>query len=578
MARRPLSAALALVAGAAAALVIPTGFGTASPAQAAAPGDKDVTAVLFEWKFASIAKACTDTLGPAGYGYVQVSPPQEHIQGGQWWTSYQPVSYKIAGRLGDRAAFSAMVNTCHSAGVKVVADSVINHMSAGNGTGTGGSSYTKYDYPGLYSVNDMNDCQAQITNYNDRGNVQNCELVGLADLDTGEEYVRGKIAGYLNDLLSLGVDGFRIDAAKHMPAADLANIKSRLTNPNVYWKHEAIYGAGEAVSPSEYLGSGDVQEFRYGRSLKQVFLNENLANLKNFGEGWGFMESGKSAVFVDNHDTERGGDTLNYKNGSAYTLANVFMLAWPYGSPDVHSGYEFSNHDAGPPGGGQVNACYADGWKCQHDWREVSSMVGFRNAARGQSVTNWWDNGGDQIAFGRGNKAYVAINHEGSSLTRTFQTSLPAGDYCDVQSGRGVTVNGSGQFTATLGGGTAVALHANARTCSGGGGSNPDPGPGNGQSGASFGVNATTQPGQNIYVTGDQAALGNWNPANAPKLDPATYPVWKLDVNLPAGTSFAYKYVRKDGQGNVTWESGANRTATVPSSGKVTLTADVWRS
>lgn len=578
MARRPLSAALALVAGAAAALVIPTGFGTASPAQAAAPGDKDVTAVLFEWKFASIAKACTDTLGPAGYGYVQVSPPQEHIQGGQWWTSYQPVSYKIAGRLGDRAAFSAMVNTCHSAGVKVVADSVINHMSAGNGTGTGGSSYTKYDYPGLFSVNDMNDCQAQITNYNDRGNVQNCELVGLADLDTGEEYVRGKIAGYLNDLLSLGVDGFRIDAAKHMPAADLANIKSRLTNPNVYWKHEAIHGAGEAVSPSEYLGSGDVQEFRYGRGLKQVFLNENLANLKNFGEGWGFMESGKSAVFVDNHDTERGGDTLNYKNGSAYTLANVFMLAWPYGSPDVHSGYEFSNHDAGPPNGGQVNACYADGWKCQHDWREVSSMVGFRNAARGQSVTNWWDNGGDQIAFGRGNKAYVAINHEGSSLTRTFQTSLPAGDYCDVQSGRGVTVNGSGQFTATLGGGTAVALHANARTCSGGGGSNPDPGPGNGQSGASFGVNATTQPGQNIYVTGDQAALGNWNPANAPKLDPATYPVWKLDVNLPAGTSFAYKYVRKDGQGNVTWESGANRTATVPSSGKVTLTADVWRS
>lgn len=578
MARRPLSAALALVAGAAAALVIPTGFGTASPAQAAAPGDKDVTAVLFEWKFASIAKACTDTLGPAGYGYVQVSPPQEHIQGGQWWTSYQPVSYKIAGRLGDRAAFSAMVNTCHSAGVKVVADSVINHMSAGNGTGTGGSSYTKYDYPGLFSVNDMNDCQAQITNYNDRGNVQNCELVGLADLDTGEEYVRGKIAGYLNDLLSLGVDGFRIDAAKHMPAADLANIKSRLTNPNVYWKHEAIYGAGEAVSPSEYLGSGDVQEFRYGRGLKQVFLNENLANLKNFGEGWGFMESGKSAVFVDNHDTERGGDTLNYKNGSAYTLANVFMLAWPYGSPDVHSGYEFSNHDAGPPGGGQVNACYADGWKCQHDWREVSSMVGFRNAARGQSVTNWWDNGGDQIAFGRGNKAYVAINHEGSSLTRTFQTSLPAGDYCDVQSGRGVTVNGSGQFTATLGGGTAVALHANARTCSGGGGPNPDPGPGNGQSGASFGVNATTQLGQNIYVTGDQAALGNWNPANALKLDPATYPVWKLDVNLPAGTSFAYKYVRKDGQGNVTWESGANRTATVPSSGKVTLTADVWRS
>ncbi|MEU9095509.1 carbohydrate-binding module family 20 domain-containing protein [Streptomyces sp. NPDC048428] len=573
MASRPLSAALALIAGAA-ALVVP-----ATNAQASAPGTKDVTAVLFEWKFDSVAKACTDSLGPAGYGYVQVSPPQEHIQGGQWWTSYQPVSYKIAGRLGDRTSFANMVSTCHSAGVKVVADSVINHMSAGSGTGTGGSPYSKYDYPGLYSVNDMNDCQSQINNYGDRANVQNCELVGLADLDTGEDYVRGKIAGYLNDLLSLGVDGFRIDAAKHIPAGDLANIKSRLSNSGVYWKQEAIYGGGEAVSPDEYAGTGDVQEFRYARSLKQVFNNENLANLKNFGEGWGFMSSSKAAVFVDNHDTERNGETLNYKDGANYTLASVFMLAWPYGSPDVHSGYEWSDKDAGPPSGGTVNACFSDGWKCQHAWTEISSMVGFRNTARGEAVTNWWDNGGDQIAFGRGSKAYVAINHEGSSLTRTFQTSLPAGDYCDIQSGNGVTVNGSGQFTATLGANTALALQTGARTCTGGGTDPTDPtDPGTGTSGASFGVNATTQLGQNIYVTGNQSALGSWNPAAALKLDPATYPVWKLDVSLPAGTSFEYKYVRKDASGNVTWESGANRTATVPSSGKVTLTADVWRS
>ncbi|MFD8488526.1 carbohydrate-binding module family 20 domain-containing protein [Streptomyces sp. NPDC059712] len=567
-ARRVTATALALTAGVAGSLLA-----TAAPAQAAPPGDKDVTAVMFEWKFTSVAQACTDTLGPAGYGFVQVSPPQEHIQGAQWWTSYQPVSYRIAGRLGDRAQFKSMVDTCHAAGVKVVADSVINHMSAGNGTGTGGSSYTKYDYPGLYSSNDLDNCTSQISNYGDRFNVQECELVGLADLDTGEDYVRGKIAGYLNDLLSLGVDGFRIDAAKHMAAADLANIKSRLSNPDVYWKHEAIYGAGEAVSPAEYLGSGDVQEFRYARDLKRVFTNENLAYLKNFGEAWGYLPSDRAAVFVTNHDTERNGETLTYKDGAAYTLAHVFMLAWPYGSPDVHSGYEFTDHDAGPPNGGQVNACYSDGWKCQHAWREISSMVGFRNAARGQAVTDWWDNGGDQIAFGRGSKAYVAINHEGTALTRTFQTSLPAGDYCDVQSGKGVTVDGAGRFTATLGANTAVALHVGARTCAGG----TDPGdPDPVASGVSFAVNATTSWGQNIYVTGNRPELGNWNPAGALPLDPAAYPVWKRDVELPEGTSFEYKYLRKDEAGNVTWEGGANRTATVNST-KITLN-DTWHN
>ncbi|MEV5881465.1 alpha-amylase family protein [Streptomyces sp. NPDC052020] len=458
MARRTLlSGALAL---ATAALVM-----NPPAAQASPPGSKDVTAVLFEWNFASVARECANTLGPAGYGYVQVSPPAEHIQGAQWWTSYQPVSYKIAGRLGDRAAFRNMVNTCHAAGVKVVVDAVVNHMSAGGGTGTGGSSYTKYDYPGLYSPYDFDDCTAQITNYRDRGNVQNCELLGLADLDTGEEYVRKTVAGYLNDLLSLGVDGFRVDAAKHVPAADLANIKSRLADPNVYWKQEVIHGAGEAVQPAEYTGNGDVQEFRYAYDLKRVFRSENLAYLKNYGEGWGYLGSGSAGVFVDNHDTERNGSTLSYKDNATYTLANVFMLAWPYGSPDLHSGYEFSDHDAGPPNGGRVNACWQDGWKCQHAWPEIKSMVAFRNATRGEAVTNWWDNGGDAIAFGRGGRGFVAINHESGPLTRTYQTSLPAGTYCDVQSDRTVTVNGSGQLTAALGPNTALAVHAGKSSC-----------------------------------------------------------------------------------------------------------------
>ncbi|MGW2210506.1 alpha-amylase [Streptomyces sp. NPDC001781] len=458
MARRILTAALALAAATSVGMYPTT-------AQASPPGTKDVTAVLFEWNYASVARECTTTLGPAGYGYVQVSPPAEHIQGPQWWTSYQPVSYKIAGRLGDRAAFKSMVDTCHSAGVKVVTDTVINHMSAGSGTGTGGSSYSKYNYPGLYSSPDFDDCTAQISNYQDRYNVQHCELSGLADLDTGEEYVRKTIAGYMNDLLSLGVDGFRIDAAKHIDKADLANIKSRLTNPSVYWKQEVIYGAGEAVQPTEYTGNGDVQEFRYAYDLKRVFNNENLAYLKNFGEGWGYMGSSVAGVFVDNHDTERNGSTLNYKDGANYTLANVFMLAYPYGAPDINSGYEWSDADAGPPNGGKVNACWQDGWKCQHAWPEIKSMVAFRNATRGQALSNWWDDGNDAIAFGRGNKGFVAINHESSSLSRTYQTSLAAGTYCNVQNNTTVSVNSSGQFTATLGANTALALYAGKSSC-----------------------------------------------------------------------------------------------------------------
>jgi alpha-amylase len=39
----------------------------------------------FQWNWPSIASECTNFIGPAGYGYVQVSPPNEHITGTTWY-------------------------------------------------------------------------------------------------------------------------------------------------------------------------------------------------------------------------------------------------------------------------------------------------------------------------------------------------------------------------------------------------------------------------------------------------------------------------------------------------------------
>jgi len=46
-------------------------------------------------------------------------------------------------------------------------------------------------------------------------------LVGLKDLDQRSEYVRGQLIEALDHLITLGVAGFRVDAAKHMAADDL---------------------------------------------------------------------------------------------------------------------------------------------------------------------------------------------------------------------------------------------------------------------------------------------------------------------------------------------------------------------
>lgn len=106
--------------------------------------------------------------------------------------------------------------------------------------------------------------------------VRNCKLSGLHDLDLGQEYVRNKIAEYLNTLISYGVAGFRVDAAKHMWPSDLEAIYSRLNTlstvffppglkPFIY--QEVIDMGGEAIKAQEYTRFGRVTEFRFGKNL-----------------------------------------------------------------------------------------------------------------------------------------------------------------------------------------------------------------------------------------------------------------------------------------------------------------------
>ncbi|KAL9131780.1 MAG: hypothetical protein Q9217_000385 [Psora testacea] len=83
-----------------------------------------------------------------------------------------------------------------------------------------------------------------------------------------------------------------------------------------------------------------------------------------------------------------------------------------------------------------------------------------------------------------------------------------------------------------------------------------------------FNVAATTVPGETILVAGSISQLGDWKPSMAvvlsARLYTATYPRWWVTVDLPAGMSFEYKYLKSLQNGNVDFENGPNRSFTVP--------------
>jgi alpha-amylase len=431
---------------------------------------------LFEWKWPDIARECENFLGPAGYGAVQVSPPNEHVQGSEWWTRYQPVSYKLESRGGTREEFADMVQRCRKAGVDIYGDAIVNHMSyAGTGTGVAGSEFSEYTYTVPYSFEDFHHCGRYdddvIRNYQDRWEIQNCELSKLTDLDTGKPEVQEKIAAYLNDLLDLGVAGFRIDAAKHMSPEDIAGIVQRLDGePHIY--QEVIDRGGEPIKGSDYIGNGLVSEFKFGMAVFDAFDGRELSGISDLASREGFLPSEKAVVFIDNHDIQRGhagaSHVLTYKNGRLYELANVFMLAWPYGNPMVMSSYRFENGDQGPPSSHPIDAGSGecdDAWVCEHRLPAIAGMVGFRNATDGAAVTYWQVLSDSAIAFGRGDQGFVVINVGDTPIAATVSTGLPPGSYCNVVAGcgnRSHDIEADGSLQVSLPSLGALAIHTGA--------------------------------------------------------------------------------------------------------------------
>lgn len=463
--------------------------------------ESEVIVHLFEWRWIDIATECETVLGPSGVSAVQISPPQEHIVLADfnypWWQRYQPISYRLESRSGSQAELVDMVQRCCQAGVNIYADAVINHMAGmESGKGSAGTLFTKYEYPDLYQSEDFHRCRKPVTDYGNADNVTQCELVGLADLDTSSPEVQATLVDYLSNLVSLGIQGFRIDAAKHIRAEELGQIiqQFRSRNPDDFFIYQEVIDPGtEAIRKQEYYNSGHVIDFKYGQFVGEAFLGLNghtLANLETLGESWGLAPSNQAVVFIDNHDKQRGhgggGNYLTHKDSARYALANVFMLAFPYGRPQLMSSYAFEDSEQGPPAypDGTTRAVYTQGedgcfedWVCEHRWPAIANMVNFRRATQPVfAVTDWWSQGDNQIAFGRGDRGFVVINNKSEPLSHTFQTQLPAGTYCNViteaiatvadpcpAGAEPITVDRQGQFTATVAPQSAVAIHVEAK-------------------------------------------------------------------------------------------------------------------
>ncbi|OXB81524.1 UNVERIFIED_CONTAM: hypothetical protein H355_004430 [Colinus virginianus] len=318
--------------------------------------------------------------------------------------------------------------------VRIYVDAVVNHMcgsTGGTGTHSTCGSYFNTgnrEFPAVpYSAWDFNDGKCQtgsgdIENYGDIYQVRDCKLSSLLDLALEKDYVRTKVAEYMNNLIDMGVAGFRIDAAKHTWPGDIRAFLDKLHNLNTRYMNVNLQTGLPAGTYCDVISG---QKEGNACTGKQVYVSsDGMANfqISNSDED-PFVAIHVNDKLYMNVDLQTGLPAGTYcdvisgqKEGNACTGKQVYV------SSDGMANFQISNSDEDPFVAIHVN--------------DKLNMVVFRNVVDGQPFSNWWDNGSNQVAFGRGNKGFIVFNNDDWYMNVNLQTGLPAGTYCDVISGQ----------------------------------------------------------------------------------------------------------------------------------------------
>jgi glycosidase len=314
--------------------------------------------------------ATDSDLGVSGIWLMPINPsPSYH---GYDVTDY----YDVNPDYGTMEDFRLLVDEAHKRGIKVIIDLVVNHTSTEHPWFQSAVKDSSSEYRNWYvwredegSGGGTSATGGQAWHPSSGGQYLGVFWSGMPDLNFSHEPVRQEMINIGRYWLELGVDGFRLDAAKHI-FEDLSGDekKRERQEANLAWWKEFREGL-EQVKPDVYL-VGEVWDSSPARIAPyyQVFdsafnfaagelivsaaskeENSNLAFTLERMLGAYDASAGKRAMdapFLTNHDQNRVMSTLRGHTDQAKMAASV-LLTLP-GRPFIYYGEEIGMQGVKP--------------------------------------------------------------------------------------------------------------------------------------------------------------------------------------------------------------------------------------
>lgn len=195
---------------------------------------------LFQWRINDIIPELK-TIKEQGFDAIQISPIQGTKDSGiEWWKLYQPINLKIGNeQIGSKKDLINLIQEARKFNLKIIVDIVLRHVAGDE----------------LYPLKPHRNVDPELLQYlaepidavNIDGDRWQCtrRCTGMPMLNYDIPELQKLYKRFLDELIFIGVDGFRLDQLKHYALPEEgSNIMDIFTQYNMY---------GEAINCSKEL-------------------------------------------------------------------------------------------------------------------------------------------------------------------------------------------------------------------------------------------------------------------------------------------------------------------------------------
>lgn len=390
----------------------------------------------FDWTYNDI-KAELPKIAKAGFTSIQTSPAQPNGTG-TWYWLYQPISFSIGTNgIGTKAELQSLCDEADKYGIKVIVDVVANHLRGDHNNIDNDLKPSEYWHTFGGGIDWKN--RWQVTHGS----------IGMPDIATENPFVQQKVCNYVQELKSVGVDGLRWDAAKHIGVpSEGDDFWKSVTQYGLYNYGEILGGpddrsTGNEDIMKEYTDYISVTDSNYGKELRDSFNSGKApASSGNWSEKG--ISNDKLLYWGESHDTWSNNKDWGFSNEmSQNVIDRAYAVA---ASRNKVTALYFSR----PSSTNKESIKMGEKGSTHYTSSEVAQINKFHNAMDGKADYYTVSDGCSVITRKDGGAVIVKGSGSGEVSVENGGGYAKPGTYTDAVSGNTFTITSS-TISGTIG-------------------------------------------------------------------------------------------------------------------------------